>query len=142
MKRGETTIIRSTLDKPLQQLTKDDISQLTRMRRPSWNKSQAIEQVISSNFLLESTFDDTCCNNNTSVRPPSSIPISSPVQTQVPSTTASADFQVSSPNNNESVSHRRKDHGLSGDSSCRSPVSDNNTTPPLPLSRFISLVYC
>ncbi|RZC48578.1 hypothetical protein C5167_017004 [Papaver somniferum] len=146
MKPGETTIIRSTLDKPLQQLTEDDISQLTRedcrryliqkgMRRPSWNKSQAIEQVISLKSLLETAFDDACSNNNTSVRPPSSIPISSPVQTQVPSTTASADFQVSSPNNNESVSHRRKDHGLSGDLSCRSPVSDNNTTPPLPLSR-------
>ncbi|KAI3953165.1 hypothetical protein MKX01_042160 [Papaver californicum] len=147
MKPGETTIIRSTLDKPLRQLTEDDISQLTRedcrryliekgMRRPSWNKSQAIEQVISLKSLLETTFDDTSSNNNTCVRPPSSIPISSPVQTQVPSTTASAYFQVSSPNNDESVSHRRKDaspkHGLSGDLSCRSPVSGNNPTPPLP----------
>ncbi|KAI3979800.1 hypothetical protein MKX01_013895, partial [Papaver californicum] len=83
MKPGETTLIRSTLDKPLQQLTEDDISQLTRedcrryliekklfffcpymyssgMRRPSWNKSQAIEQVISLKSLLETTFDDTC----------------------------------------------------------------------------------
>ncbi|XP_023547960.1 protein TIFY 4B-like isoform X1 [Cucurbita pepo subsp. pepo] len=54
----------SILDKPLNQLTEDDISQLTRedcrkylkekgMRRPSWNKSQAIQQVISLKALLE-----------------------------------------------------------------------------------------
>ncbi|CAN1233009.1 Protein TIFY 4B [Linum perenne] len=55
---------RSPLDKPLHLLTEDDISQLTRedcrrflkekgMRRPSWNKSQAIQQVISLKTLLE-----------------------------------------------------------------------------------------
>ncbi|KAL7597937.1 protein TIFY 4B isoform X1 [Lactuca sativa] len=54
----------SALDKPLHQLTEDDISQLTRedcrrylkqkgMRRPSWNKSQAIQQVIMLKALLE-----------------------------------------------------------------------------------------
>ncbi|XP_024974592.1 protein TIFY 4B-like isoform X3 [Cynara cardunculus var. scolymus] len=54
----------SPLDKPLHQLTEDDISQLTRedcrrylkqkgMRRPSWNKSQAIQQVIMLKALLE-----------------------------------------------------------------------------------------
>ncbi|KAI3787774.1 hypothetical protein L2E82_00190 [Cichorium intybus] len=54
----------SVLDKPLHQLTEDDISQLTRedcrrylkqkgMRRPSWNKSQAIQQVIMLKALLE-----------------------------------------------------------------------------------------
>nr|AKN91679.1 BIG SEEDS 1 [Linum usitatissimum] len=58
------TASRSPLDKPLHQLTEDDISQLTRedcrrflkekgMRRPSWNKSQAIQQVISLKTLLE-----------------------------------------------------------------------------------------
>nr|AGU37275.1 jasmonate ZIM-domain protein 6 [Nicotiana tabacum] len=52
----EESVSKSLLDKPLQQLTEDDISQLTRedcrrylklkgMRRPSWNKSQAIQQV-------------------------------------------------------------------------------------------------
>ncbi|KMS98856.1 hypothetical protein BVRB_3g068330 isoform C [Beta vulgaris subsp. vulgaris] len=56
--------VKSVLDKPLHQLTEDDISQLTRedcrrylkekgMRRPSWNKSQAIQQVISLKSLLE-----------------------------------------------------------------------------------------
>ncbi|GLT77081.1 hypothetical protein SLA2020_486990 [Shorea laevis] len=65
---GETASSRSLLDKPLHQLTEDDISQLTRedcrkylkekgMRRPSWNKSQAIQQVISLKTLLEPPSD-------------------------------------------------------------------------------------
>ncbi|XP_022033319.1 protein TIFY 4B-like [Helianthus annuus] len=56
----------SPLDKPLHLLTEDDISQVTReqcrqflkqkgMRRPSWNKSQAIQQVIMLKALLEPT---------------------------------------------------------------------------------------
>ncbi|XP_076922868.1 protein TIFY 4B-like [Bidens hawaiensis] len=59
-----STTATSALDKPLHQLTEDDISQLTRedcrrflkqkgMRRPSWNKSQAIQQVIMLKALLE-----------------------------------------------------------------------------------------
>ncbi|KAJ8543144.1 hypothetical protein K7X08_005667 [Anisodus acutangulus] len=62
----EETLSKSPLDKPLYLLTDDDISQLTRedcrrylkdkgMRRPSWNKSQAIQQVISLKALLETT---------------------------------------------------------------------------------------
>ncbi|XP_059448702.1 protein TIFY 4B-like isoform X2 [Corylus avellana] len=65
-----TTSFRSILDKPLSQLTEEDISQLTRedcrkylkdkgMRRPSWNKSQAIQQVISLKALLEPSDDDS-----------------------------------------------------------------------------------
>ncbi|XP_071719439.1 protein TIFY 4B-like [Rutidosis leptorrhynchoides] len=62
----------SPLDKPLHQLTEDDISQITReqcrhylkqkgMRRPSWNKSQAIQQVIMLKALIEpSTESETC----------------------------------------------------------------------------------
>ncbi|XP_055832549.1 protein TIFY 4B-like isoform X2 [Solanum dulcamara] len=64
----EETVSKSPLDKPLYQLTDDDISQLTRedcrrylkqkgMRKPSWNKSQAIQQVISLKALLETTPD-------------------------------------------------------------------------------------
>ncbi|XXG42166.1 hypothetical protein AAC387_Pa01g2500 [Persea americana] len=67
MKPGEP-VYRSPLDKPLSELTEEDISQLTRedcrkylkdkgMRRPSWNKSQAIQQVISLKTLLESRPD-------------------------------------------------------------------------------------
>ncbi|KVI12400.1 Tify, partial [Cynara cardunculus var. scolymus] len=63
----------SLLDKPLHQLTEDDISQLTRedcrrylkqkgMRRPSWNKSQAIQQVIMLKALLEPKPDSDGCN--------------------------------------------------------------------------------
>ncbi|KAK4797896.1 hypothetical protein SAY86_030222 [Trapa natans] len=63
------TSVRSILDKPLSQLTEDDILQLTRedcrkflkdkgMRRPSWNKSQAIQQVICLKALLEGGDDD------------------------------------------------------------------------------------
>ncbi|XP_050372859.1 protein TIFY 4B-like isoform X2 [Argentina anserina] len=63
-----TTSFRTILEKPLNQLTEDDISQLTRedcrnylkekgMRRPSWNKSQAIQQVISLKALLEPNDD-------------------------------------------------------------------------------------
>ncbi|TYJ14588.1 hypothetical protein E1A91_A10G128300v1 [Gossypium mustelinum] len=74
MEAGVTTTATTTasfssiLDKPLSQLTEEDISQLTRedcrkflkekgMRRPSWNKSQAIQQVISLKALLESNED-------------------------------------------------------------------------------------
>ncbi|XP_014513648.1 protein TIFY 4B isoform X3 [Vigna radiata var. radiata] len=70
MNVGGTATFRSILDKPLNQLTEDDISQLTRedcrrflkekgMRRPSWNKSQAIQQVISLKALLEPSDDDS-----------------------------------------------------------------------------------
>ncbi|XP_073054169.1 protein TIFY 4B-like isoform X1 [Primulina eburnea] len=65
---GNSSLNKSLLDKPLQQLTEDDIAQLTRedcrrylkdkgMRRPSWNKSQAIQQVIMLKALLETTED-------------------------------------------------------------------------------------
>ncbi|KAG6438287.1 hypothetical protein SASPL_103224 [Salvia splendens] len=64
----EETAAKSPLDKPLHLLTEDDIAQVTRedcrrylkekgMRRPSWNKSQAIQQVIMLKTLLESTPD-------------------------------------------------------------------------------------
>ncbi|KAL0435691.1 UNVERIFIED_CONTAM: protein TIFY 4B [Sesamum radiatum] len=64
----EETAAKSPLDKPLHQLTEDDIAQLTRedcrrylkekgMRRPSWNKSQAIQQVIMLKTLLETPPD-------------------------------------------------------------------------------------
>ncbi|KHN15730.1 Protein TIFY 4B [Glycine soja] len=83
MNGGATTAtFRSILDKPLNQLTEDDISQLTRedcrrflkekgMRRPSWNKSQAIQQVISLKALLEPSDDDV---NLTEPPPPPKAP--------------------------------------------------------------------
>ncbi|KAF8115429.1 hypothetical protein N665_0027s0044 [Sinapis alba] len=61
---GEVSSAKSILEKPLKLLTEEDISQLTRedcrkflkdkgMRRPSWNKSQAIQQVLSLKALFE-----------------------------------------------------------------------------------------
>ncbi|KAL1199968.1 Protein TIFY 4B [Cardamine amara subsp. amara] len=58
------SLAKSILEKPLKLLTEEDISQLTRedcrkflkekgMRRPSWNKSQAIQQVLSLKALFE-----------------------------------------------------------------------------------------
>ncbi|MCO5589508.1 hypothetical protein L7F22_043476 [Adiantum nelumboides] len=60
---------RNLLDKPLEQLTEEDIMHLTRedcrrylkqkgMRRPSWNKSQAIQQVLSLKGLFDSKDDE------------------------------------------------------------------------------------
>ncbi|KAE9589033.1 putative transcription factor TIFY family [Lupinus albus] len=65
---GRGSGFQSILEKPLEEMTEDDISQLTRedcrrflkekgMRRPSWNKSQAIQQVISLKALLEPSSD-------------------------------------------------------------------------------------
>eukprot|EP00249_Psilotum_nudum_P019111 c27104_g1_i1 orf=901-2610(-) len=56
---------RTPLNKPLEELTEEDIKQLTRedcrrylkekgMRRPSWNKSQAIQQVLLLKGLIDS----------------------------------------------------------------------------------------
>ncbi|XP_072982014.1 protein TIFY 4B-like isoform X3 [Typha latifolia] len=67
MSGGDTATLaaaKSVLNKPLRDLTEEDIAQLTRedcrrflkekgMRRPSWNKSQAIQQVISLKALFE-----------------------------------------------------------------------------------------
>ncbi|KAH0942409.1 hypothetical protein HID58_002046 [Brassica napus] len=61
---GGVSSAKSILEKPLKLLTEEDISQLTRedcrkflkekgMRRPSWNKSQAIQQVLSLKALFE-----------------------------------------------------------------------------------------
>ncbi|KAG2239232.1 hypothetical protein Bca4012_023990 [Brassica carinata] len=61
---GGVPSAKSILEKPLKLLTEEDISQLTRedcrkflkdkgMRRPSWNKSQAIQQVLSLKALFE-----------------------------------------------------------------------------------------
>ncbi|KAJ9547752.1 hypothetical protein OSB04_020295 [Centaurea solstitialis] len=63
----------SILDKPLHLLTEDDISQVTReqcrqylsqkgMRKPSWNKSQAVQQVIMLKALLEPVPESDGCS--------------------------------------------------------------------------------
>uniref|UniRef100_A0A1D1Y484 Protein TIFY n=2 Tax=Anthurium amnicola TaxID=1678845 RepID=A0A1D1Y484_9ARAE len=95
---------KSPLDKPLRELTEEDIAQVTRedcrrylkdkgMRRPSWNKSQAIQQVISLKALLEGRHDpDAAADDAPSIpaffpkRPPDAplpVPVAAP-QISVP----------------------------------------------------------
>ncbi|GAB4851035.1 Protein TIFY 4B-like isoform X1, variant 2 [Ancistrocladus abbreviatus] len=97
MDGGVTTSGRSVLDKPLHELTEDDISQLTRedcrqylkekgMRRPSWNKSQAIQQVISLKSLLEPAPSPA----STAPPPPPKAPLPPPPQNSPPVTSNTA----------------------------------------------------
>ncbi|XP_074583661.1 protein TIFY 4B-like isoform X2 [Curcuma longa] len=64
MSAADNATQRELLEKPLAELTEEDIAQLTRedcrrflkangMRRPSWNKSQVIQQAISLKALRE-----------------------------------------------------------------------------------------
>ncbi|PSS06370.1 Protein TIFY 4B like [Actinidia chinensis var. chinensis] len=131
----EETILRSPLDKPLHQLTEEDISQLTRedcrrylkekgMRRPSWNKSQAIQQVISLKTLLETTPD-----SDTGARKKLYIP--RPENLHRVHKSASADPPICVPAE-ESAPCRIKDpekRELSGD---RLIVDGNDSNPPRP----------
>ncbi|WOG83658.1 hypothetical protein DCAR_0102835 [Daucus carota subsp. sativus] len=97
----EESISKSILEKPLHQLTEDDISQLTRedcrrylkdkgMRRPSWNKSQAIQQVISLKALLEPASDSDAATARKKLH----IPRPQIVPNRVPRGT-SADTEIS-----------------------------------------------
>ncbi|KAJ4727415.1 Protein TIFY 4B-like protein [Melia azedarach] len=124
MSPGET-VSRSLLDKPLQQLTEDDISQLTRedcrrylkekgMRRPSWNKSQAIQQVISLKTLLETTTDSEATEARKKLY---SVP---------------ANSIVSAKGTSEPASCRRQDvpqPDFSGDSSGRIAADNDSVSP-------------
>uniref|UniRef100_A0A2P2JSS3 Protein TIFY n=1 Tax=Rhizophora mucronata TaxID=61149 RepID=A0A2P2JSS3_RHIMU len=95
------TPLPSILDKPLTKLTEEDISQLTRedcrkylkekgMRRPSWNKSQAIQQVISLKSLLETSENSGPGTfRNILVSKPQTSP--SPLPSLVPATLNSSD---------------------------------------------------
>ncbi|XVF32515.1 hypothetical protein REPUB_Repub17cG0089200 [Reevesia pubescens] len=134
MSPGET-VSRSPLDKPLNQLTEDDISQVTRedcrrylkekgMRRPSWNKSQAIQQVVSLKTLLETTpdwvpcpeypprvvFDSTVLPNETTQHNGISVPLNESVPSSRPEPSKS-DFSANNSgrtviSGNDSVSPR------------------------------------
>lgn len=118
----EETVATSPLDKPLQFLTEDDISQLTRedcrrylkekgMRRPSWNKSQAIQQVISLKRLLESTPESDAGARNKLLSAPRAQ--NSPIHASI---STSGDENVGELEADEPVLHRqidleRSDHG-------------------------------
>ncbi|XP_043692739.1 protein TIFY 4B-like isoform X3 [Telopea speciosissima] len=137
--RPEETSYQSPLDKPLDQLTDEDISQLTRedcrrylkekgMRRPSWNKSQAIQQVLSLKSLLETRSDSGAGTRQSFVSSRTENP-----QHHIPPVSAAE----------EPVSYRRKDPpkpSFSGNVSARLPSADNNKSiPPTPNSRIRSL---
>ncbi|KAJ4968668.1 hypothetical protein NE237_015369 [Protea cynaroides] len=130
--RPEETTYRSPLDKPLDLLTEEDISQLTRedcrrylkekgMRRPSWNKSQAIQQVLSLKSLLETRSDSGVGIRQTVL---SSSPENPPLL--IPPVSAAE----------EHVSYRRKGppkSSFSGNVSALLPSTDNNKAiPPTP----------
>ncbi|XP_059660449.1 protein TIFY 4B-like isoform X2 [Cornus florida] len=131
----EETVSRSLLDKPLHQLTEEDISQLTRedcrrylkekgMRRPSWNKSQAIQQVISLKTLLEATPDSDAGTRK-------KLYIPRPENPQPFRKEPSADTPISE-SAEEWVPYRRKDPekpDLSGDSSGRLIAANNDSIP-------------
>ncbi|KAF5189385.1 Tify 4b [Thalictrum thalictroides] len=158
--RPEETISRSPLDKPLFQLTDEDISQLTRedcrrflrekgMRRPSWNKSQAIEQVICLKTLLEPiTESDT---NAAGFRQKSLV---SRLEnyTQVPSNEKrkAANVKISAPANETASINSGNPADIHGDVSCGAHVSvpDNNTiasrnmNPTNGLVGQMTIFYC
>ncbi|KAF8388110.1 hypothetical protein HHK36_026776 [Tetracentron sinense] len=162
------SIFRSPLDKPLELLTEEDISQLTRedcrkflkdkgMRRPSWNKSQAIQQVISLKNLLETKIGSvagTGAGDGTGIR--HEISVSRPENPPEASTNInflffhekltafififfcfitklrSVDFQISVPAD-ESVPWRRKDPqkpDFSGGLPGPLAATDNKSTSP------------
>ncbi|KAG0460104.1 hypothetical protein HPP92_023232 [Vanilla planifolia] len=122
MSTVEPSTAKSLLHKPLSELGEDDIAQITReecrrflkekgMRRPSWNKSQAIQQVISLKALLEDRpdADDLSAlariNRKPSTplpRTPSQIALSSPMELS-----GSGDSHSTPPSKNPSPYRRR-----------------------------------
>ncbi|KAL6505157.1 TIFY [Orobanche gracilis] len=134
-KPPEESAGKSILEKPLHLLTEDDISQLTRedcrrylkekgMRRPSWNKSQAIQQVIMLKKLLEadsvagsSKRSNISCSSNTAIIVPGG-------------TNMDAKFSVSA---ERSMMHPLKDPSKpdsSGVFSGRLAAADNESVQP------------
>ncbi|KAG8389304.1 hypothetical protein BUALT_Bualt02G0215500 [Buddleja alternifolia] len=141
----EETAVKSPLDKPLHQLTEDDIAQLTRedcrrylkekgMRRPSWNKSQAIQQVIMLKTLLETTpdGDDAGSRKRLSIsRPNNGHTNNNTVPESVPEgTSGDAENSLSA---EETVPYRRKDldkTDSSGGFSGRFAAANDETSHP------------
>ncbi|XP_021290190.1 protein TIFY 4B-like isoform X3 [Herrania umbratica] len=157
-----TESFRSILDKPLSQLTEEDISQLTRedcrkflkekgMRRPSWNKSQAIQQVISLKALLESNDDSGAgAIRKILVSPPSpSVP---PQNAAAGVASNSCDSVKEAVVGEEGSPYRRKDPPLKsspvGEINCRGGDTDNkNLSPRSPcesneLGGQMTIFYC
>ncbi|XP_057517381.1 protein TIFY 4B-like isoform X1 [Amaranthus tricolor] len=141
-----TAVAKSVLDKPLHELTEDDITQLTRedcrrylkdkgMRRPSWNKSQAIQQVISLKSLLEpsppaNSNSNAAALKSALVRPPN-VPSYNTVNSNSPELSPDADGSVSvsavgedgAPNNPPATSS--SEPIAIGDGECRTNLIDS-----------------
>ncbi|MQL76324.1 hypothetical protein Taro_008712, partial [Colocasia esculenta] len=161
---GGDSAMKSPLEKSLCELTEEDIAQVTRedcrrflkekgMRRPSWNKSQAIQQVISLKALLEDRHDgddDAPSTTDPAIpaffarRPPEPlVPITAP-QAPIPPPlcsppllrrvdTAAAEPQIAPAWNAPSPCHRREPAlpGFSGSDVCyRFPVAGGGALPP------------
>ncbi|PIM98210.1 hypothetical protein CDL12_29313 [Handroanthus impetiginosus] len=140
----EEAAAKSPLEKPLHQLTEDDIAQLTRedcrrylkekgMRRPSWNKSQAIQQVIMLKTLLETTPDSEAGSRKRPriSRPNNNHAINNAVLERVPKgTSGDAENSVSA---EEATPYRRKDLDkldTSGGSTGRFVAASDESTQP------------
>lgn len=120
----ETSTTSSLLEKPLSQLTEEDIGQITReecrrflkdrgMRRPSWNKSQAIQQVISLKALIEDNSDPDDLTTAVRLRPKPSIPpsprsLTSP-HSSLPSPSGSGNSRSVAVEAKDPSPYRRKD---------------------------------
>ncbi|KAK6120067.1 hypothetical protein DH2020_046197 [Rehmannia glutinosa] len=149
----EGSAAKSALDKPLHQLTEDDIAQITRedcrrylkekgMRRPSWNKSQAIQQVIMLKTLLETTPDsDAGSRKRLRFSRPNNVPSNNNnnISENVPKGTRSDAEDSMSAGEMAPAPYSRKDldkPDSSGGLSGRFLAVNNETTP----SRSISLL--
>ncbi|XVF38286.1 hypothetical protein REPUB_Repub20aG0087700 [Reevesia pubescens] len=159
----KTASFSSILDKPLSQLSEEDISQLTRedcrkflkgkgMRRPSWNKSQAIQQVVSLKALLESNDDSGAVTlRKIIVSPP--LPPVHPQNAAARVASNSCDSVKEAVFGEEESPYRKKDAPLKpapvGEISCRDgDDSDNkNLSPRSPcetneLGAQMTIFYC
>lgn len=141
----EETVVTSPLEKPLQFLTEEDIFQLTRedcrrylkekgMRRPSWNKSQAIQQVISLKRLLETAPDSDAGVKKKLYSTPR---LQNP---PVASRSTSGDETVGESAAEEAIPHRQRDlerydHGADF-------VPPRNVGPPNSSPGQLTIFYC
>ncbi|XP_065018805.1 protein TIFY 4B-like [Musa acuminata AAA Group] len=142
---------RSPLDKPFADLTDEDIAQLTRedcrrflkakgMRRPSWNKSQAIQQVISLKALFEGRpgCDDSPAGGGIlrKLPPVTSAPVSPPQNSPPPATEEGSGGGGSGaqPPAKEPSPYRRKDPFpppfFAGDLTCSTPIAELDRPHP------------
>ncbi|WOL10953.1 protein TIFY 4B isoform X3 [Canna indica] len=150
--------VQSLLDKPLAELTEEDIAQLTRedcrrflkakgMRRPSWNKGQAIQQVISLKALIEGRPGSGDCPAGGGILcKPLPCPLKTVSQPQDSAPATPEDRGDASSNSgakvpaNEPSPYRRRDlippPPSAGDPICRTQIARSYTAHP-PANRYL-----